>query len=97
MERNAQVDFTLINQAVQAHAAEFCQKHLPGGRIVGNEYVVGDIHGGPGDSCRVNLTSGKWADFAGAEKGGDLISLRAAQCGVSQVEAAHELAREHAL
>lgn len=92
---NAHVNFALINQAVQAHAAEFCQKLLPGGRIVGNEYVTGDLQGGPGNSCRVCLTSGKWADFAGTKRGGDFISLFAAKNGVTQVEAARELAHEY--
>lgn len=88
MERNAHVDFRRVNAVAQAHAVEFCQQYLPGGRIVGNEYVTGDINGGSGDSCRVNLTTGKWADFAGTEKGGDFVSLLAAKRGLSQVVAA---------
>ena len=49
---------------------------LPGGRIVGNEYICASIHGGHGNSCKTNLKTGKGSDFATGEKWGDIISLK---------------------
>lgn len=65
---------------------------LPGGRMQGREYSCGDLTGGAGDSCKVNSTTGKWADFATGEAGGDVVSLLAAVRRCSQSEAATELA-----
>jgi hypothetical protein len=45
-------------------------------------------------SFKVNLRTGRWADFATGEKGGDAISLLAYLRGSSQAEAARVLARE---
>lgn len=64
---------------------------LPGGRVVGNEFECGNLSGVAGRSLRVNLRSGKWADFSSNEKGGDLISLYAAIKGISQIEAYRQL------
>ena len=44
-------------------------------------------------SFKVNRYNGKWADFATGDKGGDPVSLVAYIADVSQVEAAHLLAR----
>ena len=46
---------------------------------------------GPG-SFKINLRSGKWADFATPDKGGDVISLAAYLSGLRQTEAARRLA-----
>jgi len=67
---------------------------LPGGRVQGREYVAlnptrNDQHAG---SFRINLDSGKWADFATGDRGGDVVSLAAYLGGLSQVEAARRLA-----
>jgi len=43
-------------------------------------------------SFSVNLRTGRWADFATGDKGGDPISLAAFLAGLSQVEAARRLA-----
>ena len=68
---------------------------LPGGKLVGGEFVAlnprrADRHLG---SFRVNLRSGKWADFACDARGGDIVSLCAYLQGCSQSEAAQLLAR----
>lgn len=65
---------------------------LPGGRMQGREYSCADLTGGAGDSCKVNSTTGRWADFATGEAGGDVVSLLAAVRRCSQSEAATELA-----
>jgi hypothetical protein len=48
-----------------------------------------DRHAG---SFSVNLSNGKWSDFATGDKGGDPISLAAYIFGVGQAEAARVLA-----
>ena len=64
----------------------------------GREYVCGDLSGGKGSSCKVNTQTGKWSDFAIPEqRGGDPISLYAAVRGLSQSEAALELAKQFGL
>ena len=45
----------------------------------------------------MNLTNGRWADFAADEKGGDLISLYAAIHGLDNGKAAAQVAREYGL
>lgn len=70
------------------HAAGLVGQWLPGGHRHGHEYVCSGLGGGPGRSLSVNLTTGKWADFASDEAGGDLVSLLAAVRGCSQLDAA---------
>jgi hypothetical protein len=65
---------------------------LPGGRLTGREYCCADLSGGTGDSCKVNVSTGKWSDFATGEAGGDSVSLLAAIRKCSQSDAAAELA-----
>src|SRR5262249_57358886 len=60
----------------------------------GYEYAVrtplrNDQHEG---SFKINWKKGEWGDFAMGESGGDLISLVAYLGGISQVDAARELA-----
>jgi len=85
-------DFASINTAALERYPGLLETWLPGGRVQGQEYACGSLQGGPGDSCKVNCGTGKWADFATGEKGGDGISLFAAIHGLSQGEAAHRLA-----
>jgi hypothetical protein len=68
---------------------------LPGGIIIGNEFVAlnprrADRHRG---SFKINITNGRWSDFATGNKGGDPISLVAYLANVSQYEAARLLAQ----
>lgn len=64
---------------------------LPGGRIVGHEYECANLNGGHGGSCKVNIKTAQWADFASNDKGGDLISLYAAIKRIGQGEAYKQL------
>ena len=68
---------------------------LPGGKIVGHEYECASINGGQGKSFKININTGRWADFASTESGGDIISLYAAVHGVKQSEAAEQLAKQY--
>lgn len=92
--RSPPIDFAAIAAAALQHADVLVPQWLPGGKRVGHEYQCGDLAGGAGDSCSVNLTSGAWADFATDDRGGDLISLYAAVRGIKQGPAARELARQ---
>jgi putative DNA primase/helicase len=91
--RYRQPDFAGINAAALARLPELCRQWLPGGRLIGREWTCGSLAGEPGASCKVNIITGRWADFAVGEKGGDPVSLAAAVWKVPQVEAARRLAR----
>jgi putative DNA primase/helicase len=88
------IDFPRIAEAARAAAPSLVANWLPHGRRNGHEWLVGDLAGNPGESCSINLNTGKWADFAGDAKGGDLISLYAAINRCDQAEAAREIGRE---
>jgi hypothetical protein len=63
--------------------------HLSG-QYQGNEYVALNptrIDNNVG-SFRINLSNGKWADFATGDSGGDIISYVAYVKGISQFESA---------
>ena len=66
---------------------------LPSGKREGREWVArnptrNDQRSG---SFKVNLQTGKWADFATGHRGGDAISLAAYLFGLSQPAAAIKL------
>jgi hypothetical protein len=89
------IDFDRVNRAALAALPQLLRRWLPDGKQVGDEWVARnpkrvDRHAG---SFRVNVRRGAWADFAveGA-RGGDVVSLAAYLAGLSQVEAARELA-----
>jgi hypothetical protein len=91
--RRASIDFAAVNCAALPHLETLCRRWLPGGRRIGAEWVCGSLRGEAGQSCKVNLRTGRWADFAAGQGGGDPVSLAAAVAGVGQAEAAHNLAR----
>ena len=85
------LDFATVNAAALGSLESLCCEWFPAGKKDGHEFRVGSINGEPGSSLSVNLTNGKWADFAGDLKGSDPISLLAAIRGCKQGEAAREL------
>ena len=88
------IDFGGINRAALANVDRILIRWLPGGRVNGAEYVSRNPKRNdrrPG-SFKINMETGKWADFATGDRGGDLVSLAAYLSGLSQVEAARELA-----
>ena len=94
--RNSQhrLDFEGIGRVALANAHEVLRRWLPDGRLEGDEWVAinprrADHRRG---SFKVNVDTGKWADFATGDAGGDLVSLAAYLAGVSQGEAVRELA-----
>ncbi len=91
------IKFSELAEALLIRADSLVQAWLPGGVQRGHEYVCGSLSGGSGSSCAVNLTNGKWGDFATDEKGNDLISLYAAINGLTMGKAAVQVAREEGL
>jgi hypothetical protein len=89
------IDFEGINLAALAALPLLLARWLPAGRREGVEYLAlnptrADRRLG---SFRVNLRSGKWADFACGAGGGDVVSLAAYLGDIGQREAAERLAR----
>lgn len=86
-------DFSHLNSQITPYALQVLGQLLPGGILKNSEYIAlnptrYDRHLG---SFRINVSSGKWADFATGDKGGDLISLWAYVKGISQIDAARTL------
>lgn len=94
MTGGAHVDFDAVRAAALSALPALCQRWLPDGRREGREWVAknprrADRSAG---SFRVNLTTGRWADFATGDKGGDPIGLAAFLAGIDRVAAARSLA-----
>ncbi len=91
---NSRVDFAAVNAAALAVLPSLLRRWAPGGVVHGSEFTAlnpkrADRRAG---SFRVNTRTGKWADFATGDKGGDVVSLTAYLAGTGQVEAARKLA-----
>ena len=94
MKHTRQIDFEAINLAALGRLPELCARWLPDGRRHGFEYLArnplrADRHVG---SFKINLRTGRWADFATDARGGDVVSLAAYLSGLSQIDAARRLA-----
>lgn len=90
----ATIDFAAVNRAALGRLPDILARWLPGGRIEGREYIVRNPRRRdhrPG-SFKINIDTGRWADFATGDKGGDPISLAAYLAGCSQIDAARQLA-----
>jgi hypothetical protein len=88
------IGFALIANAALSHADTLTRRWLPNGHREGAEWVSlnptrDDRKRG---SFKVNLSNGKWSDFATGDSGGDLVSLAAYLFKISQVDAALRLA-----
>ena len=88
-------DIQQIKSQLQAVHNLIIPDLLPGGKLSGNEYAAASVRGGQGNSFSININSGKWADFATGEKGGDVISLFAHQESISQKQAAITLSERY--
>src|SRR5215217_3794181 len=89
------INFAQVNQAALQVLPTLVARWLPNGRRVGREWIArnpvrDDRRAG---SFSINLRTGKWADFATGDRGGDPISLAAYLFGLSQVEAARNIAQ----
>jgi hypothetical protein len=72
------ISFEEIKEAALAQAPRLLADWFPAGRLRGNEFKIGNLNGDPDESLSININTGQWGEFAGVERGGDLISLRAA-------------------
>ena len=89
-----QIDFAAVNAAALRVLPTLLARWAPGGVIRGNEFTAlnpkrADRRAG---SFRVNTRTGRWADFATGDKGGDVVSLAAYLSGTGQADAARALA-----
>lgn len=85
------MDFRGLADRLLADADRLLAQWLPAGRRQGNEYKCGSVAGEAGDSLSINIRTGRWADFASGERGGDLIDLYAAIHSLELGEAYREL------
>ena len=88
------LNFSEINAASLPALPALCARWMPGGKRIGREYVTlnptrADRRAG---SFKINLQTGRWADFATGDKGGDAVSLAAYLFGLRQSDAARRLA-----
>jgi hypothetical protein len=86
--------FGHVNRAALASFPILVARWLPDGRREGNEWTARNPRRDDKrlGSFKVNLRTGRWADFATGDKGGDPISLAAYLAGLSQSQAARRLA-----
>lgn len=94
--RNAsscEIDFAGVNRAALPRLATLVRELAPNGKRIGREWVAlnptrPDRRIG---SFKINLKSGRWADFATGDRGGDVVSLVAYVMETTQGEAARYL------
>lgn len=91
------INFAALADALLSRAAALVPAWLPGGVQRGHEYVCGSLSGGAGTSCSVNLTNGRWADFAADIRGNDLVGLYAAIHDLTMSKAAVQVAHAEGL
>lgn len=87
------IDFAVVNRAALSSLPSLLCKWLPDGRLINGEWMAKnptrlDRRAG---SFLINVQTGKWADFATGDKGGDVVSLAAYLGNLSQVDAARRL------
>ena len=88
-----QSDFKNIADLAKSSPLTIVSYLCPHGKREGHEWVAlnptrSDTKPG---SFKINLRTGKWADFSTGDRGGDLISLWAYIKGATQYEALREL------
>lgn len=88
------VDFRRVNDAALAALPALLARWLPNGQRWGAEFVTRNLTRADrrAGSFKINLRTGRWADFATGDAGGDVVSLAAYLHRLSQGEAARRLA-----
>lgn len=97
MSAQHRLDWEGVGRAALSACPGLLHRWFPAGRVNGREFVVGNLRGEKGDSLSINIDTGRWADFAGDARGGDLISLYAAMHRLGQGEAIRAIAEDMAL
>ncbi len=88
-------DFKRANELLTKNVRGVCQRYLPRGCVKGDWWLVSTpwrVDKNP--SLGVNLTSGKWKDFARPDDRGDLIDLIARVTGTPAIEVVKEVCGE---
>lgn len=88
--QNVNLDFAALNRWAVERLPAILNRFLPGGIMRGQEYIArnptrADRRLG---SFKVNMHTGRWADFATGDAGGDIISLIAYVQRIGQADAA---------
>ena len=85
----------MIAGAALARSPDILIRWLPDGRREGSEWVARNPTRGDGrpGSFKINIRTGRWADFATGDSGGDIVSLAAYLFGLSQTEAADRVSQ----
>lgn len=88
------IDFARVNAAALRNSDAVVTGLLPDGRRDGQEWVARNPRRADRKlgSFKINLTTGRWGDFASGDAGGDLVSLAAFVAGLNQRDAAIRLA-----
>jgi hypothetical protein len=94
-ETRRRIAFERIADTALSASLTLVPRWLPEGRREGSEWVATnptrvDKRRG---SFKINLRTGRWSDFAVGTSGGDLIGLAAYVFGLSQGEAAVNIAK----
>jgi hypothetical protein len=90
----SKVNFANVNRAALGCLPSLLREWLPDGHRRGGEWVARNPRRSDRNigSFSINLHSGKWADVATGDKGGDTVSLAAYLFNTSQADAARTLA-----
>lgn len=90
-----QVNFQSVNQLAMSYLPSLLSKWLPDGKTSGREFIARNPkrHDRRAGSFKVNLATGRWADFATGDRGGDVVSLAAYLANLNQPEAAKAILR----
>lgn len=95
------IKYAELASALLDRASTLLPAWVPGGTLHGKEYTaLSPWRHEKTASFSVSIsgsTAGKWSDFGGTHKGGDLLSLYAALQGMSMHDAAIEVARNEGL
>ena len=94
MSVTPKIDFVRIAKTALLHSDSLCRRWLPEGYQDGKEWIARNprrTDRRPG-SFKVNLSTGRWGDFATGDKGGDLVALAAYLFDLSQKDAALRIA-----
>ena len=88
--KSASIDFAALNQRAVKALPAILSRFLPGGLMRGQEYIARNPTRADRTlgSFKINMQSGRWADFATGDAGGDVISLVAYVNRIGQLDAA---------
>lgn len=92
-DRRSGVDIRAVALSALPRLPLLIRRWLPDGHLVGREWVALNPNRFDRNlgSFKVNISTGKWADFATGDRGGDVVSLAAYLFGLGQSAAASRI------